>query len=190
MLAAPGQYPAVDVWPSEAHSERVRQAPATPCTEQAGGGVQHSSEAGPGQWPAVEVYPGLAAHTVTSMHVPATPPTLQVGADDPEELLLELLEEELLEEELLEEELLEEELLLDEVVVTAVQHSMLEAPGQRPAVDLWFACAAQALVEMQVPWTPATEQVAGGVEVWPPNLASAAWAWAMRFEESQAPQIS
>jgi hypothetical protein len=54
-LAGPGQYPAVDVRPFEAHSVVEMQTPATPLTEQEGGGVQHSSLAGPGQSPAVDV---------------------------------------------------------------------------------------------------------------------------------------
>jgi hypothetical protein len=51
----PGQYPAVDVRPFEAHSVVEMQTPATPLTEHEGGGVQHSSEDGPGQYPAVDV---------------------------------------------------------------------------------------------------------------------------------------
>ena len=55
-----------------------------------------------------------------------------------------------------------------------VQHSSLAGPGQRPAVEWWFALAAQALVVMQVPATPPALQdgaeAGGGAEPPPMEL--------------------
>ena len=45
-LAAPGQYPGVEV---PLHSDVLMQTPWTPLTSHDGGGVQHSSLAEPGQ---------------------------------------------------------------------------------------------------------------------------------------------
>ena len=70
------------------------------------------------------------------MQVPSTPPTSQVVGGDPL-----LLDDELLEGAplvlLLDDELLLEDelLLLEDGLPVGVQHSMLEAPGQWPAVD-------------------------------------------------------
>ena len=138
----------------------------------------------------------MEAHVEVSMQVPSTPLTSHDGGGGEPLLLelelelLELLEPELLELELLELELLELELLeLEEPEPSGVQHSMLAAPEQCPAVETWPVIAAQALVAMQTPSTPETEQLVEAEEE-PPKSASAAWAWARRWEESQAPQTS
>lgn len=124
------------------------------------------------------------------MQLPSTPFTLQVGGGG-EPLPLDELPPE--EEPLLldDDELLLDELLLDDdELLDGVQHSISAAPGQWPGVDTWPGIAAHALVAMQTPSAPFTEQLVGPLGEEPPKSFSAAWAWAMRFDDAHAPQIS